>query len=112
MSSSRVVSASPHFQQQGQRRRTAHSSSGAGTGDGTGIDGDGGGGDDNLYLCDEDFPLVTSRENKAAHSIAMAEAEVLKARSASVDTSVDFWLACQCAGGGEGGQAEWFCPMI
>lgn len=76
MSSSRVVSASSS-QQQGPRRRS---------GDGSGAGGGGGGGDGGVddgkdYLCDENVALVTCRENnKAAHSIAMAETEVLKAR--------------------------------
>lgn len=75
MSSSRVVSASSRSERHGQRRS-------GGDGDG-GVDGDG---DDDL--CDENVPLVSCRENKAAYSIAMAEAEVLKARS--VCLSVDF----------------------
>ena len=78
MSSSRVVSAPSRSQPHGPRR-----SSGSGGGGGDGGGGDGGIVGVGVGLCDENVPLVTCRENKAAYSIAMAETEVLKARSVS-----------------------------
>eukprot|EP00752_Nemacystus_decipiens_P006897 g6195.t1 len=70
MSSSRVVSPSSRPQPQGPRRRSGRSS---------GAVDDGCVGVDGVHLCDENVPLVTSREDKAAHAIAVAETEVLKA---------------------------------
>lgn len=75
MSSSRVVSAASRSQALGPRRSSGNSNGAGGDGGfvGVGVD-----------LCDENVPLVTCRESKAAYSIAMAETEVLKARSVSV----------------------------
>lgn len=68
MSSSKVVSPGRKQQQQGQGRGGKYDD-GISVGGGVGVG-----------LCDESLPYVARRENEAAHSIAMAEAEVLKAR--------------------------------
>eukprot|EP00903_Cladosiphon_okamuranus_P013710 g12766.t1 len=70
MSSSRVVSAASRSRAVGPRRSS---------GDSNGADGGGGAAGAGVDPCDENVPLVTCRENRAAYSIAMAEAEVLKA---------------------------------
>ncbi|CAM9542431.1 unnamed protein product [Pylaiella littoralis] len=67
MSSSKVVSPGRKQQQQGQGRGGKYDD-GISVGGGVGVG-----------LCDESLPYVARRENEAAHSIAMAEAEVLKA---------------------------------
>jgi len=78
MSSSRVVP--PLRRRPGNRREnTDTTSDGGNSGDSVNAVGaDAGVGVDDL--CDENVPLVTRREDETAYSIAMAEAEVLKAR--------------------------------
>ena len=93
MSASIVVSAAAAAsrpQPQGSRHKSGSVSSVSSVSSGGGGTGDVGGVDvDPEYLCDENVPLVTSRESKAAHAIAMAETEVLKARSVSVSCPID-----------------------
>ena len=94
MSASIVVSAAAAAsrpQPQGSRHKSGSVSSvsSSGGGGGGGTDDVGGVDVDPEYLCDENVPLVTSRESKAAHAIAMAETEVLKARSVSVSCPID-----------------------
>lgn len=81
MSSSRVVP--PLRRRPGNRRENTATTSGGGDSRGVNAVGaDAAVGVDVDDLCDENVPLVTRGEDETAHSIAMAEAEVLKARCA------------------------------